>query len=245
MRAGGRSRAGTRRARASRRRRRGARGASTCRACAGGCTRAARARPGACPRSCARAGRRCRGSAASGRRRARRVRPRAIAAAWAELVVGEQHLGRGLPVRLLQGAELPLPEERSRVGTASMLRRSRRRARHPTYERAREARRARRRRRTPSGTRRRGTRAPAPPLVRDRAGAQSPRDYAAVRSGGDRARRPPRCADARAREHPVAERLGGSDPRAPPRARSGRLGGGVRRRRGVPLRAPAANRARR
>ena len=41
----------------------GARGAARGRACAGGCTRAARARPGACPRRCARAGRRCRGSA--------------------------------------------------------------------------------------------------------------------------------------------------------------------------------------
>ena len=39
-------------------------------ACAAGCTRAARARPGACPPRCARAGRRCRGSAACGRRRA-------------------------------------------------------------------------------------------------------------------------------------------------------------------------------
>ena len=46
----GRSRAATRPGRACRRRRRGARGASTCRACAAGCTRAARARPGASPR---------------------------------------------------------------------------------------------------------------------------------------------------------------------------------------------------
>ena len=56
-RGGGRSRAGSRRGPASpprrrscRGRRRGARGAATCRACAGGCTRAAPARPGACPR---------------------------------------------------------------------------------------------------------------------------------------------------------------------------------------------------
>ena len=49
-RGGGRSRAGSPPVRASRRRRRGARGAATCLACAGGCTRAARARPGACPR---------------------------------------------------------------------------------------------------------------------------------------------------------------------------------------------------
>ena len=48
--------------------RRAARGASTARACAPGCTRAARARPGACPRRCARGRRRCRGSASCGRR---------------------------------------------------------------------------------------------------------------------------------------------------------------------------------
>ena len=69
-RAAGRSRAGSPPAPASRRRRRVARGAATSLACAGGCTRAARARPGASPRRFVRAGRRCRGSAASGRRRA-------------------------------------------------------------------------------------------------------------------------------------------------------------------------------
>ena len=65
---GGRSPAATRPGRACRLRRRAARGAATSPASAAGCTRAARARPGACPRRCARAGRRCRGSAACGRR---------------------------------------------------------------------------------------------------------------------------------------------------------------------------------
>ena len=54
---------------------------------------------------------------------------------------------------------------------------------------------------------------------------------------GDRARRPPRRADARARRHSVAERRRGGDPRAPAR-RSCLAGwvGRVRGRRGVPLR---------
>ena len=49
-RSGGRSRAATRPGPSCRRRRRAARGAATCRACAGGCTRAAPARPEAFPR---------------------------------------------------------------------------------------------------------------------------------------------------------------------------------------------------
>ena len=99
-RAGGRSRAATRPGRACRRRRRGARGAATCPACAAGCTRAARARPGACPRRSPRAGRRCRGSAACGRRPAspsafsRKPLLRRV-----ELVVDEQALGARLAVR--------------------------------------------------------------------------------------------------------------------------------------------------
>ena len=179
----GRSRAGSRRGRASRRRRRAARGAATCRACAAGCTRAARARPGACPRRSARAGRRCRGSAASGRRRApERVLERALLRR-AELVVDEQHLGvasRRTPA--FSSASFPLPTNvrgsgRARCWTSSPT--------GATPGGARELAElgelvvAVRR---PSGTRRRGTRAPAPPRVRDRAGAQSRRDYAAVRS---------------------------------------------------------------
>ena len=119
--------------------------------------------------------------------------------------------------------------------------RPRRRVRRPPSARARAARRARRSPSEPFGIDAdEGARAPAPPQVRDRAGAQSPRDYAAVRSGGDRARRSPRRADARARGHLLAERQRGGDTRASARARSGWLGGRVRRRRGVLLR-PAAS----
>ena len=174
------------------------------RACAGGCTRAARARPGASPRRSARAARRCRGSAASGRRRAS-----SSASSSERCCVGlsssstRSTSADASREGLLELRELALADERARVRTRAMLDdladgRDARRARELA-----QLRRARRSRRALRDRRRRGTRAPAPPRVRDRAGAQSPRDYAAVRSCGDRARRPPRRADARARRHPV------------------------------------------
>ena len=80
----GRSRSASRRVRGCRSRRRcarrrGARGASTARACARGCTPAAPARPGACPRRCGRGRRRCRGSPRCGRPPAARAPARGCA----------------------------------------------------------------------------------------------------------------------------------------------------------------------
>ena len=121
-RGGGRSRAATRRGRGCRRRRRGARGAATAPASAAGCTRAARARPGACPRRCARAGRRCRGSAGCGRRPAPGGGSRAGAAA-----AGRARRRRAATLlrtrrrRLLQLLELPLADVRARIGPGADL----------------------------------------------------------------------------------------------------------------------------
>ena len=105
----------------------------------------------------------------------------------------------------LQLRELALPDERTRIRVTRGAGRARRPERRRPCARAPGARRAPPRRRHPSGTRRRRIRAPAPPRVRDRAGARSREDYAAVRCPRDRARRPPRRADARARRHPVRE----------------------------------------
>ena len=163
-----------------------------------------------CPRSCARAARRCRGSVACGRRRASSARLRGSSVASGS--VRRRRVGLRLPPpeRLLQLRQLSLSPRRERakeygardIGTPL------RSARRPRCARAPQARRAHRPRRCPSGRRREGARAPAPPRVRDRAGAQSLRDYAAVRSAGDRACRPPRCADARARGHPLRRAAG-------------------------------------
>ena len=118
----------------------------------------------------------------------------------------------------------PCPTNVRGSGARAVLRQPRRRARRPQCARARAAQRARRRRRRPSGRRRRGARAPAPPQVRDRAGAQSPRDYAAVRCAPVTA-----LADRLAArtlelvEHSVHERARGCDSRAPPRARPVRV----------------------
>ena len=90
----------------------------------------------------------------------------------AELVVGEQHLGGRAGVRLLQLRELPLAHERARIRVRAMLDdlvdgsdacRAREIAELGELEPCRPS---------PSGTRPRGARAPAPPLVRDRAGAR-------------------------------------------------------------------------
>ena len=117
--------------RACRRRRRAVPGASTSRACAAGCTRAAPARPGACPRRCAHAGRRCRGSAGCGRPRGPRARSRACAAAPARSrrrrsaprrpasAKARLELGRACPCRRRSGDRAGRGAGRSRRSTAT------------------------------------------------------------------------------------------------------------------------------
>ena len=124
----------------------------------------------------------------------------------AELVVGEEHLGVDAR-RTASSARRASPCRRTSAGPGARgAGRARRRARRLRCARAPGAPRARRPRRALR------IHADEERALRLRPGcgiglARSHcEDYAAVRSGGDRARRPPRRADARARGHPVAER---------------------------------------
>ena len=117
--------------RACRRRRRAARGASTCRACAAGCTRAARARPGACPRRCGRGREDVEDHRACGRRRAcSSASSSAALLVRRELVLADDDLGASAP-RSAPAARRPCPSRcrcfaSGRCGAARPRRRPRR-----------------------------------------------------------------------------------------------------------------------
>ncbi len=152
VRGGGRSRAGSRPARASRRRRRAARGAATSPACAAGCTRAAPARPGASPptlRACC-----AKMSRISCVRSTTRV---FSASSSVRCCVGlsssstRSTSAAASAKACLSSVSFPLPDERSRCPGAPDAGRAHRSPRRPRCARAPRARRARGRRPSPSG----------------------------------------------------------------------------------------------
>ena len=153
----------------------------------------------------------------------------------AQLVVDEQRFGVGVGERLRQLRQLPLPDERARIRVRAILDdlADRLDARRPRE--LRELAELVGRIRALGKTARRSPRSGSAPGAGSGWRAVTA-NYAAVRSGGDRARRPSRRADARTRRHPLAERPGSRHSRTRARARPTGLDGRLRRRRGLSLR---------